>query len=60
MSIARSEKPHVSMERSDNGTTVIWLHMGRGEPVGVEIERTPKNAAVVDYFYEKLKDGVEV
>jgi hypothetical protein len=34
--------------------------MGDGKPIGATIKRMPENARVIDYFYEKLKNGVNV
>jgi hypothetical protein len=48
------------MERGANNTTVIWLHMGEGKLAGAVVEERPENAAVIDYFYERLKDGLDV
>jgi hypothetical protein len=61
MSIAKSDRPHISMERDVKGTTYIWLHMGDGKKLAWgEITAKPENAAVIDYFYERLKDGLDV
>ena len=48
------------MERAKSGYTEIWFEAGSGKPVGVFIERKSENATVIDYFFEKLKDGLNL
>jgi hypothetical protein len=53
-------KPYIQIERGTRGTHAIHLVMPNGSRVDVAITRTDANAAVIDYFYEKLKDGVNL
>jgi hypothetical protein len=39
---------------------VIHFVLGDIELVGLILTRTSENAAVIDYFYQKLKDGLYI
>ncbi|WP_315742220.1 hypothetical protein [Bradyrhizobium sp. SZCCHNR1075] len=60
MSNLDRSKPHIEMERGTNGTHAIRFHLGDGRYAGVVIDQTSENADIIDYFYERLKDGVNL
>ena len=53
-------KPHISMERGDKGTTLVWLNIGDGKLIPAVVDDAEKHEAVVDYFCEKLKDRMNI
>jgi hypothetical protein len=59
MSTLTRTRPQIYIERARE-THVIHLVLGDIQLAGVVITRTPENAAVVDYFYERLKDGLYI
>jgi hypothetical protein len=61
MSKADTTRPHIRMERGAGDVThAIFLDLGNGKTASVVIERKPSNEVAIDYFYEKLKDGVNL
>jgi hypothetical protein len=52
-------KPQIYIERA-RGIHVIHLVVGDGQRACVVITRTRENAAAIDYFYQKLKDGLNL
>lgn len=53
-------KPYIAMERGKTGVLAQQLVMSNGSRADVVIDRTEANAAALDYFHEKLKDGLNV
>jgi hypothetical protein len=56
MSTLDPTKPQIYIERARK-SHVLHLVLGEGRGVDVILRQTLENAAVIDYFYEKLKDG---
>jgi hypothetical protein len=52
-------KPYISIERGGK-THSIQLVMPDGSRADVVIKRTAANAEAIDYFYGKLKEGLNV
>ena len=59
MSTLNRTKPQIYIERARE-THVIHFVLGDIRLAGAIITRTPENAAVIDYFYERLKDGLYI
>ena len=59
MSMPDRIKPLIYIERARE-THVIHFVLGDIELAGVILTRTSENAAVIDYFYQKLKDGLYI
>jgi hypothetical protein len=53
-------KPYITMERGKTGVLAMHLVMSNGSRADIVIERTDANAAALDYFYDKLKDGMNI
>jgi len=56
MSTLDPTKPQIYIERARE-IHVLHLVLGEGRGVDVTLRRTLENAAVMDYFFEKLKHG---
>ena len=56
MSTLDPAKPQIYIERARD-IHVLHLVLGEGRSVDVILRRTLENAAVMDYFFEKLKHG---
>jgi hypothetical protein len=57
-------KPHIWIERGESGA-IYAIHFvmpngASGSSTGVVIDRTEANAAALEYFYEKLKGGLNI
>jgi hypothetical protein len=59
MSAPDRTKPQIYIERA-RGTHVIHLVLGDGQRACVVVARTRENAAAIDYFYQKLKHGLNL
>jgi hypothetical protein len=54
-------KPYISMERNEKtGVHAIHLVIPNGSRADVVVNRSDGNAAALEYFYEKLKDGMNI
>jgi hypothetical protein len=59
MSTLDPTKPQIYIERARE-THVLHLVLGDGRLVDVVLRRTLENATIIDYFYEKLKHGLNL
>jgi hypothetical protein len=53
-------KPYIWIERASEKTFAIHLMMPDSKEAGVFIARTDDNATAIDYFHDKLKDGLNI
>lgn len=59
-STERSRRSYIEMERGTNDTYAIHLVVSEGSRGGFTFKRDEANSKVVDYLFDKYKDGVNL